>query len=37
MLIKDGFLVYPDLRRGLKAFLAFYNHGKKLRRLLDKK
>lgn len=35
MLIKDGFLVYPDLRRGLKAFLAFYEHGKKLRRMLD--
>ena len=35
-LIKDGFLVYSDLRSGLKAFLAFYEHGNKLRRMLDK-
>ena len=36
-LIKDGFLVYSDLRRGLKAFLAFYEHGNKLRRMLNKR
>ena len=35
-LIKDGFLVYSDLRNGLKAFLAFYEHGKKLKRMLKK-
>ncbi len=35
-LIEDGFIVYPDLRRAAKAFLAFYEHGKKLRRMLEK-
>jgi len=33
-LVKDGFIVYPDLRRATKAFIAFYEHGKKLRNLL---
>ena len=33
-LVNDGFIVYPDLRRATKAFLAFYEHGKKLRRML---
>ena len=37
MLIKDGFIVYSDLRRAVKSFLAFYEHGKKLRRMLNKK
>ena len=35
-LIEDGFIVYPDLRRAAKAFLAFYQHGKKLKRMLEK-
>ncbi|MFW9948578.1 MAG: CoA-binding protein [Candidatus Thorarchaeota archaeon] len=29
-LIKDGFIVYSDLRRATLAFLALYNHGKQL-------
>jgi acyl-CoA synthetase (NDP forming) len=33
LLIKDGFIVYPDLRRAAKAFLALYEYGEKLRRL----
>lgn len=32
LLIKDGFIVYPDLRRAAKAFLALYEYGEKLRR-----
>ncbi len=36
MLVKEGFIVYSDLRRAAKAFLAFYEHGKKLRKILEK-
>ena len=36
MLLKDNFIVYPDLERAAKAFLAFYEHGQKLRRLLNR-
>lgn len=36
MLLKDDFLVYPDIQRAAKAFLAFYQHGKQLRRMLKK-
>ena len=36
-LIDDGFIVYPDLRRAAKAFLAFYRHGKQLKRILKNK
>jgi hypothetical protein len=32
-LIEDGFIVYPDLRRAAKAFLAFYQHGQQLKRM----
>ncbi|GAJ04100.1 unnamed protein product, partial [marine sediment metagenome] len=34
-LIKDGFMVYPDIRRAAKSFLAFYEYGKKIKRLLN--
>ncbi|MFX1395359.1 MAG: CoA-binding protein [Promethearchaeota archaeon] len=30
-LIKDGFMVYPDIRRAAKAFLAFYEFGQKIK------
>ena len=33
MLVDDGFLVYPDLSRAAKSFLALYEYGKKMRRL----
>ena len=33
-LVKDGFIVYPDLQRAIKAFIAFYEHGRKLRNML---
>ncbi|MFX1338499.1 MAG: CoA-binding protein [Promethearchaeota archaeon] len=33
-LLKDDFLVYPDIQRAAKAFLAFYKHGNHLRRKL---
>ncbi len=35
-LVKDGFVVFSDLRRAAKAYLAFYEHGKKLRRMVEK-
>lgn len=34
-LVKDGFLVFSDLRRATKAFIAFYEHGRKLRSFLN--
>ena len=34
-LIRDGFMVYPDIRRAAKSFLAFYEYGKKIKRLLN--
>lgn len=33
LLIKDGFIVYPDLSRAAKAFLALYKYGEKIRNL----
>ncbi|TFG28103.1 MAG: hypothetical protein EU532_06040 [Promethearchaeota archaeon] len=36
MLIRDGFIVYPELERAAKSFLAFYEHGQKLRRLKNR-
>jgi len=34
-LIKDGFMVYPDIRRAGKSFLAFYEYGKKIKRMIN--
>ncbi|MFX1259132.1 MAG: CoA-binding protein [Promethearchaeota archaeon] len=34
-LIKDGFIVYPDIKRAAKSFLAFYMYGKKMRRIIN--
>lgn len=36
MLIRDDFIVYPDLGRAAKAFLVFYEYGQKLKRLVNK-
>ncbi len=32
MLIEEGFIVYPELKRAGKAYLALYNYGKKIKR-----
>lgn len=32
-LIKDGFMVYPDIRRAAKSFLALYEYGRKIKML----
>ena len=29
-LVRDGFIVYPSVRRAAKAFLALYEYGKKI-------
>ena len=34
-LIKDGFMVYPNIRRAGQSFLAFYEYGKKIKRMIN--
>jgi acyl-CoA synthetase (NDP forming) len=36
LLIKDGFIVYSDLRRAALAFLALHNYGKQLNKIYGK-
>jgi acyl-CoA synthetase (NDP forming) len=33
MLINDGFIIYPSVRRAAKSYLAFYEYGQKLKNL----
>jgi hypothetical protein len=35
-LVENGFIVFPELRRAGKAYLALYNYGKKIRRIKNK-
>jgi hypothetical protein len=32
-LIEDGFIVFPELKRAGKAYLALYNYGEKIKKL----